>query len=255
MKNLFSVEGKTVLITGGSRGIGEMIATGFVENGAKVYITARKAQACNELAEELSKKGICISLPFDLGTMDGIAGITAELGKREPKLDVLINNAGAAWGEPIDEYTESGWDKVQNINLKGVFFLTQKMLPLLRKSASAENPARVINTASVNGIEPPELETYAYSSSKAGVIMLTRHLAKRLAREHILVNAIAPGPFPSQMMKATLDSMGDYIRANNPLGRIGTPEDAAGVAIFLASRASAYTTGATIPVDGGSAEV
>jgi NAD(P)-dependent dehydrogenase (short-subunit alcohol dehydrogenase family) len=255
MKNLFSVEGKTVLITGGSRGIGEMIATGFVENGAKVYITARKAQACNELAEELSKKGTCISLPFDLGTMEGIAGITAELAKREPKLDVLINNAGAAWGEPIDEYSESGWDKVQNINLKGVFFLTQKMLPLLRKSASAENPARVINTASVNGIEPPELETYAYSSSKAGVIMLTRHLAKRLAREHILVNAIAPGPFPSQMMKATLDSMGDYIRANNPLGRIGTPEDAAGVAIFLASRASAYTTGATIPVDGGSAEV
>jgi len=255
MKNLFSVEGKTVLVTGGSRGIGEMIATGFVENGAKVYITARKAQACNELAEELSKKGTCISLPFDLGTMEGIAGIAAELAKREPKLDVLINNAGAAWGEPIDEYTESGWDKVQNINLKGVFFLTQKMLPLLRKSASAANPARVINTASVNGIEPPDLETYAYSSSKAGVIMLTRHLAKRLAREHILVNAIAPGPFPSQMMKATLETFGDAIKAGNPLGRIGTPEDAAGVAIFLASRASAYTTGATIPVDGGSAEV
>ncbi|PKP78510.1 MAG: 3-oxoacyl-ACP reductase [Alphaproteobacteria bacterium HGW-Alphaproteobacteria-3] len=255
MKNLFSVEGKTVLVTGGSRGIGEMIATGFVENGAKVYITARKAQACNELAEELSKKGTCISLPFDLGMQEGIAGIAAELGKREPKLDVLINNAGAAWGEPIDEYTESGWDKVQNINLKGVFFLTQKMLPLLRKSASAANPARVINTASVNGIEPPDLETYAYSSSKAGVIMLTRHLAKRLAREHILVNAIAPGPFPSQMMKATLETFGDAIKAGNPLGRIGTPEDAAGVAIFLASRASAYTTGATIPVDGGSAEV
>ena len=255
MKNLFSVEGKTVLITGGSRGIGEMIATGLVENGAKVYITARKAQACNELAEELSKKGTCISLPFDLGTQEGIAGIAAELAKREPKLDVLINNAGAAWGEPIDEYSESGWDKVQNINLKGVFFLTQKMLPLLRASASAASPARVINTASVNGITPPELETYAYSSSKAGVIMLTRHLAKRLAREHILVNAIAPGPFPSQMMKATLESFGDAIKAGNPLGRIGTPEDAAGVAIFLASRASAYTTGATIPVDGGSAEV
>ncbi|PKQ02922.1 MAG: 3-oxoacyl-ACP reductase, partial [Alphaproteobacteria bacterium HGW-Alphaproteobacteria-12] len=175
--------------------------------------------------------------------------------KREPKLDVLINNAGAAWGEPLDEYSESGWDKVHNINLKGVFFLTQKMLPLLRKSASAENPARIINTASVNGITPPELETYAYSSSKAGVIMLTRHLAKRLAPEHILVNAIAPGPFPSQMMKATLETFGDAIRAGNPLGRVGTPEDAAGVAIFLASRASAYTTGATIPVDGGAAEV
>ncbi|MDE1172090.1 MAG: SDR family oxidoreductase [Parvibaculaceae bacterium] len=255
MKNLFNIEGKVALVTGGSRGIGEMIATGYVENGAKVYITARKAQACNETAERLSKIGTCISLPFDLGTMEGIEGLAAELAKREEKLDILVNNAGAAWGEPIDQYSEKGWDKVVDINLKGPFFLTQKLLPLLRKAGSAASPARIINTASINGIEPPALETYAYSSSKAGCIMLTRHLAKRLAKEHILVNAIAPGPFPSEMMKATLETLGDFIRAENPLGRIGTPEDAAGVAIFLASRASAYTTGAVIPCDGGAAEV
>lgn len=255
MKNLFNIEGKVALVTGGSRGIGEMIATGFVEAGAKVYISARKAQACNELAEELSKKGTCISLPFDLGTMQGIEGLASELARREEKLDILVNNAGAAWGEPIDQYSESGWDKVMSINLKGPFFVTQKLLPLLRKAATYEDPARVINIASINGIQPPELETYAYSSSKAGCIMLTRHLAGRLARENILVNAIAPGPFPSQMMKATLETFGDAIKASNPRKRIGTPEDIAGVAIFLSSRASAYTTGAVIPCDGGAAEV
>lgn len=255
MKNLFNVEGKVVLITGGSRGIGEMIATGFVENGAKVYISARKAAPCNELAERLSEKGFCVSLPCDLSTTEGVNWMAEELGRREEKLDVLINNAGAAWGEPIDDYSEKGWDKVFNINLKGPFFLVQKLLPMLRKAASEGAPARIVNTASVNGIEPPALETYAYSSSKAGMIMLTRHLAKRLAPEHILVNCIAPGPFPSQMMKETLETMGDAIRASNPLGRIGEPEDIAGVAIFLSSRASGYTTGACIPCDGGSAEV
>ncbi|HMM15123.1 MAG TPA: SDR family oxidoreductase [Parvibaculum sp.] len=255
MKNLFNIEGKVALVTGGSRGIGEMIATGFVEAGAKVYISARKAQACNELAEELSKKGTCISLPFDLGTMQGIEGLASELARREENLDILVNNAGAAWGEPIDQYSESGWDKVMSINLKGPFFVTQKLLPLLRKAATYEDPARVINIASINGIQPPELETYAYSSSKAGCIMLTRHLAGRLARENILVNAIAPGPFPSQMMKATLETFGDAIKASNPRKRIGTPEDIAGVAIFLSSRASAYTTGAVIPCDGGAAEI
>ncbi|MBA4793741.1 SDR family oxidoreductase [Phenylobacterium sp.] len=255
MKNLFSVEGKVVLITGGSRGIGEMIARGYVENGAKVYISSRKAEVCDRVAEELSEYGTCISLPFDLGGMDGIEGLANAVKERESRLDVLVNNAGATWGAPIDEYPEDGWDKTVDLNVKSIFFLTQKLLPLLRAAASADEPARVINIASVNGIEPPALETYAYSTSKAGCIMLTRHLAKRLAPEHILVNAIAPGPFPSKMMAATLAQAGDAIAKNNPRGRIGQPEDIAGVAIFLGSRASAYTTGATIPCDGGSAEV
>ncbi len=255
MKQLFDVRGKVVLVTGGSRGIGEMIARGFVENGATVYISSRKAEVCDSLAAELSAHGTCHSLPADVGSMAGIEGLAAALAARESKLDVLVNNAGAAWGAPIDDYPESGWDKVVDLNMKAPFFLTQKLLPLLRASAKADAPARVINIASVNGLEPPMLETYAYSSSKAGCIMLTRHMAKRLAADHILVNAIAPGPFPSQMMAATLAEHGDAIRAGNPLKRVGTPEDIAGVAIFLASRASAYTTGATVPCDGGSAEV
>ena len=255
MRNLFSVEGKSVVVTGGSRGIGEMIARGYVENGARVYISSRKAEVCDRLAEELSEYGSCASLPFDLSKMEGIVGLAAAVAAREPKLDVLINNAGATWGAPIDEYPEDGWDKTVDLNVKSIFFLTQKLLPQLRAAASADSPARVINIASVNGIEPPALETYAYSTSKAGCIMLTRHLAKRLAAEHILVNAIAPGPFPSQMMAATLARAGDAIARANPRGRIGQPEDIAGVAIFLGSRASAYTTGATIPCDGGSAEV
>jgi NAD(P)-dependent dehydrogenase (short-subunit alcohol dehydrogenase family) len=254
LKNLFSVEGKVVLVTGGSRGIGEMIARGYVENGAKVYISSRKAEVCDRVAEELSEFGTCISLPFDLGGMAGIEGLANAIKERESRLDVLVNNAGATWGAPIDEYPEDGWDKTVDLNVKSIFFLTQKLLPLLRAASTAENPGRVINIASVNGIEPPALETYAYSTSKAGCIMLTRHLAKRLAPEHILVNAIAPGPFPSKMMAATLAQAGDAIAKNNPRGRIGQPEDIAGVAIFLSSRASAYTTGAVVPCDGGSAE-
>ena len=254
MKNLFSVEGKVVLVTGGSRGIGEMIARGYVENGAKVYISSRKADVCDRVAEELSEYGTCISLPFDLGGMEGIEGLANAVKERESRLDVLVNNAGATWGAPIDDYPEDGWDKTVDLNVKSIFFLTQKLLPLLRAASTAENPGRVINIASVNGIEPPTLETYAYSTSKAGCIMLTRHLAKRLAPEHILVNAIAPGPFPSKMMAATLAQAGDAIAKSNPRGRIGQPEDIAGVAIFLSSRASAYTTGAVVPCDGGSAE-
>ena len=254
MRNLFNVEGKTVVVTGGSRGIGEMIARGFVENGAKVYISSRKAVVCDALAEELSAHGTCISLPFDLSNMAGVEGLAAALAQREPSLDVLVNNAGATWGAPIDDYPEDGWDKTVDLNVKSIFFLTQKLLPQLRAAATHEAPSRVINIASVNGIQPPTLETYAYSASKAACIMLTRHLAKRLAPEHILVNAIAPGPFQSHMMAATLARAGDAIARANPRGRIGTPEDIAGVAIFLASRASAYTTGTVVPCDGGSAE-
>ncbi len=255
MRNLFSVEGKNVLITGGSRGIGEMIARGYVENGANVFISSRKANVCDGIAEELSKHGKCTSLPFDLSEMAGVEGLAAALAAKVDKLDVLVNNAGASWGAPIDEFPESGWDKVMDLNVKSVFFLTQKLLPQLRAAATAAAPARVINIASINGLAPSTLETYSYSASKAGVIMLTRQMAKRLAGDHILVNAIAPGPFPSQMMAATLATAGDAIRASNPLKRIGQPEDIAGVAIFLGSRASAYTTGAVVPCDGGIAEV
>ncbi|MEN3161279.1 SDR family oxidoreductase [Tistrella mobilis] len=255
MQNLFDISGKVALVTGGSRGIGEMIATGYVENGARVYVSSRKATVCQQIADKLSERGTCIALPADVSTMAGIESLVAEITAREQKLDILVNNAGATWGAAIDDYPESGWDKVVDLNMKSVFFMTQKLLPLLRASASAAAPARVINIASINGINPTFLETYAYTSSKAGCIMLTRHLAKRLAAENILVNAIAPGPFPSQMMAATLAERGDEVIAEVPLGRIGQPEDIAGVAIFLASRAGAYTTGATIPCDGGAAEV
>lgn len=255
MRNLFDIQGRVAVVTGGSRGIGEMIATGYVENGAKVYVSSRKADACAEVAEKLSKIGTCVALPFDLGTMAGVTGLAAELAKREPKLDILVNNAGASWGAPIDEFPESGWDKVMDVNLKGVFFLTQKLLPLLRKAASPERAARVINVVSVDGMTPPRWESFPYSASKAGCIMLTRHLAARLAKEHILVNGIAPGPFDTKMLEWAMKDHRAEIAAANPLGRIGEPEDVAGVAIFLASRASAYLTGAIIPCDGGHAEV
>lgn len=251
MKNLFNVEGKTVLVTGGSRGIGEMIATGFVENGAKVYISSRKAEVCEELAAELSTKGTCTALPADLGEMAGVEALAAMVAEREGSLDVLVNNAGANWGAPIDEFPESGWDKVMDLNVKSLFFLTQKLLPQLRAAGSHENPARVINIASIDGLHAPGLETYSYSSSKAAVVQLTRHLAKRLAGDHINVNAICPGPFQSKMMAATLDAFGDAIAQSAPRKRIGEPEDMAGAAIFLASQASSYITGAHIPVDGG----
>ncbi len=251
MKDLFNVEGKTVLVTGGSRGVGEMIAEGFVQNGAKVYITARKKEACEATAERLSAMGFCEAIPVDLATSDGVETVSAGIEAREKQLDVLINNAGAVWAAPIDEFPEDGWDKVVTVNLKSVFFLTQRLLPLLRKSATPDDPARVINIGSIDGLHVPPLETFPYSASKAGVHHLTRALAARLAAEDIIVNAIAPGPFQSKMMAATLSALGDQIVANNPRKRIGTPEDIAGTAIFLASRAGAYTTGAVIPVDGG----
>ncbi|MBL1234260.1 MAG: SDR family NAD(P)-dependent oxidoreductase, partial [Rhodobiaceae bacterium] len=180
MKNLFDIKGKVAVITGGSRGIGEMIANGFVQNGAKVYITARKADPCNATAERLSEYGTCISLPYDLSTLEGVEGFAKEISDREEKLDILVNNAGASWGEPIDVFSEQGWDKVMDINVKGPFFLTQKLLPLLRAAATPEAKARIINIASINGLNPPSLETYSYSTSKAGMVMLTRHLASRL---------------------------------------------------------------------------
>ena len=251
MENLFSVEGKVALVTGGSRGIGEMIARGLAEAGATVYASSRKAEACEQVAKELSKTGTCHALPADLGSLDGVRALVSALGSRESRLDILVNNAGANWGAPLEEFPESGWDKVLDLNLKSIFFLTRDLLPLLRKGASAEDPARVVNIGSIDGIQVPALETYAYSASKAAVHHMTAVLARRLAPEHITVNAVAPGPFQSKMMAATLEQFGDAIVASCPRGRIGTPEDVAGAVIYLASRAGAYVTGATIPVDGG----
>ena len=251
MRNLFSVEGKVAVVTGGSRGIGEMIARGLAEAGARVYISSRNAGACQRVATELSKSGTCIALPADLSTPAGISQLVEELGARESQLDILVNNAGANWGAPLDEFPESGWDKVMDLNLKSIFFLTRDLLPALRKAASAEDPARVINIGSIDGLHAPLPETYSYSASKAALHHLTRVLARKLA-PNITVNAVAPGPFESKMMEATLDAFRDSIVAGVPRGRIGEPEDMAGVAIFLASRAGAYVTGTVIPVDGGS---
>jgi NAD(P)-dependent dehydrogenase (short-subunit alcohol dehydrogenase family) len=251
VKDLFSVEGKRVLVTGGSRGIGLMIAQGFVANGAKVYISSRKADVCDEVAAELSKQGTCVALPADLATQAECDRLGAELASREDGLEVLVNNAGANWGAPLEEFPDSAWDKVMTLNVKSVFNLTRACLPLLEKAGSAEDPARVINIGSIDGIQVPMLDTFSYSASKAAVHHLSRVLAKKLAEKHITVNAVAPGPFESKMMAATLASFGDSIAASAPLKRIGTPEDMAGVAIYLASRAGAYVTGAVIPVDGG----
>jgi NAD(P)-dependent dehydrogenase (short-subunit alcohol dehydrogenase family) len=255
LRDLFSVKGKIVLVTGGSRGIGEMIAEAYVAGGARVYISSRKRSACDELAERLSDIGECFSLPADVSKDEDRTSLVAAMHARESRLDILINNAGATWGAPIDDYPTDAWAKVMQLNLTSPFFLIQGLLPLLRAAGRKEDPARVINVASINGLVPPAMETFAYSSSKAGLVMLTRHLAKRLARENILVNAIAPGPFPTKMMAGILASAGDAVADANPLGRIGQPSDIAGVALFLGAKASAYTTGATIPCDGGLAEV
>jgi len=251
VSELFSIAGKTAVVTGGSRGIGLMIARGFVEAGARVYISARKAEQCDAAAAELSKSGACISFPADLGTEAGCGALAEEVARREEQVHILVNNAGANWGAPLEEYPDSAFDKVFAINVKGVFHLTRALLPLLRRAASDDDPARVINIGSIDGLQAPALETYAYSSSKAAVHHMTRVLAHRLAGDRITVNAIAPGPFESKMMAETLQRFGDSIRASCPLGRIGRPDDLAGTAIFLASRGAAYITGAVIPVDGG----
>jgi NAD(P)-dependent dehydrogenase (short-subunit alcohol dehydrogenase family) len=250
MNSLFDVSGKVVLVTGGSRGIGEMIATGFVESGAKVYISSRKADVCDALAAELSKSGSCTALPADLSTEAECRRLADEIAKRESHLDVLVNNAGATWGAPMAEYDEVAFERVLALNVKAIFHLTKFLRPLLEAVGTAENPARVINIGSIDGIHVPTMETYAYSASKAAVHQLTRHLAKALA-PNVTVNAIAPGPFESKMMHATLSAFGKEIAAAAPMKRIGQPSDMAGAAIFFASPAASYITGAILPVDGG----
>ncbi len=261
MKDLFSIRGKIALVTGGSRGIGEMIAAGFLASGAKVYISSRKADASETTAKRLATEygGECISLPADVADLASIEGLASALGERESQLDILVNNAGATWGAPLDEFPEVGWDKVMDTNVKGIFFLIQKLLPLLRQSASHDDPARVINVGSVDGIKTPIFDNFSYGPSKAAVHHLTRVMAARLVKENILVNGIAPGPFPTWMLSAGIGFGGEVegqdwegVGRANPRGRIGTMEDIAGLAIFLSSRAGAFTVGDIITCDGGS---
>ncbi len=250
IEQLFSVAGKVAIVTGGSRGIGAMIARGYVENGARVYITSRNAAVCDGLAAQLTMIGECISIPADLSKMADVERFAAEFAAREPKLDILVNNAGAAWGEPFDTFPEKGWDKVVDLNLKTPFFLTQALAGPLRRAASAERPAKVINIASIDGISVNPMETYSYAASKAGLIQLTRRMALRLAPEHIVVSAIAPGAFASEMNKAARDHA-DAVKERIPSGRIGVDDDMAGAAVYLASRAGDYVVGSTLVVDGG----
>ncbi|HEV2365430.1 MAG TPA: SDR family oxidoreductase [Caulobacteraceae bacterium] len=249
--DLFSLQGRVALVTGGSRGIGRMIAEGFLGQGAKVYIAARKADQCDAAAEEMSKGGrACVSLPKDLSTVEGCRALAARLSEREGKLDILVNNAGAAWLAPFDDFPESGWDKVVDLNLKSPFFLTQALHGLLKAAATDERPAKVINIASIDGIKLNPQETYSYHASKSGLIFLTQRLAAQLIKDSIVVTCIAPGAFASQMNRDARDRP-EAIARRIPSRRIGRDEDMSGAAIYLASRAGDYVVGATLVVDGG----
>ena len=252
MSALFSLEGRTALITGGSRGIGRMMAEGFLRQGATVYISARKAAACDATAAELSALGLgrCVSLPADVSTAEGIQALVAAYNAREAALDILVNNAGAAWGAPFDEFPESGWDKVVDLNMKSPFFLTQALHGALKAGAASGRPAKVINVASIDGQSVNPQETYSYAASKAGLIHLSKRLALRLIEDNIVVNAICPGAFASEMNRDARDH-GDAVAARIPARRVGVDDDMAGAAIYLASRAGDYVVGTTLTVDGG----
>jgi len=250
VKSLFSLESRAALITGGSRGIGKMIARGFLEHGARVYISSRKADQCEQAADELSKYGKCVAIPQDVSTVEGCKALECIYGKSETALDILVNNAGAAWGADFDEFPESGWDKVMNLNVKSPFFLTQAFHSRMKAAASKERPAKVIMIASIDGIRINPWETYSYQASKAALIHLTRRMAARLIIDHICVSGVAPGAFASDMNRAARDHE-DAVAKMVPAGRIGVDADMAGVAIFLASRAGDYVVGETIAVDGG----
>jgi 2-deoxy-D-gluconate 3-dehydrogenase len=249
--NLFSLKGRTALITGGSRGIGRMIAEGFLAQGARVYISSRKADVCDRTAAELSHGGgSCVSLPMDVSTVEGARALAAAYAAKEPALDILVNNAGAAWLAGFDDFPEKGWDKVMDLNVKSPFFLTQALGASLRAAARADRPAKVINIASIDGIYLTPIETYSYAASKSALIQLTRLMAARLARDHIVVSAIAPGPFKSDMNVRARDHEAETA-AQIPVKRIGTDLDMAGAAIFLASRAGDFVVGSVVTVDGG----
>ncbi len=253
ISELFDVSGKVAIVTGGSRGIGFMIAQGLVENGVRVYITARKADACDAAALRLSEHGTCVSIPADLSTDEGLASFVEQFTDYEDHLDILVNNAGAAWGAPIGDFPPAGFDKVLNVNVRAPFMLTQALLPQLKAAADPADPARVIMIGSIDGIKVPFGDNYSYSASKAGIHMLARHMAHHLVKDNITVNSIAPGPFESKMMSYMLDDpkRRATVVASTPRGRIGSPEDMAGATLFLASRAGAWLTGIVLPVDGG----
>jgi NAD(P)-dependent dehydrogenase (short-subunit alcohol dehydrogenase family) len=249
--DLFDLSGKTAVVTGGTRGIGLMIARGLLQAGARVYISSRKPDACAAAEAELAQHGTVSAIPADLSAEAECLRLAGLVGEREQALNVLVNNAGATWGAPLEEFPAAAWDKVVDLNLKTPFFLTRAFLPLLEAAGTQDDPARVINIGSIDGLRVPPFPTYAYSARKAGLHQMTRVLAKELGPRAITVNAVAPGPFESKMMAATLKTFGDAIAEAAPLRRIGRPDDMAGVAIYLASRAGAYVTGAVIPVDGG----
>jgi NAD(P)-dependent dehydrogenase (short-subunit alcohol dehydrogenase family) len=253
MSDLFKLEGKTALVTGGSRGIGFMIARGLAQAGVKVFISSRKAEELEAAATEIGRDGACEAITADVSSPEGARALGEAVLSATDRLDILVNNAGATWGAPLEEFPPSGWDRAMHTNLEGIFHLTVSLLAGLQAAASEEDPARVVNIGSVDGIRVPVMESYSYSASKAAVHMLTRHLAKRLAPEHITVNAIAPGPFESKMMAFMLrdDESRQAVESMVPLRRIGRPDDAAGLTIFLCSRAGSYLTGAVIPLDGG----
>jgi 2-deoxy-D-gluconate 3-dehydrogenase len=260
LQHLFSVEGKVALVTGGSRGIGEMIAAGLAANGARVFLSSRKAEVCDATANRLAEQfdAEVVSLPADLSGLDGVGDLADRLAAREDHLDILVNNAGVSWGASLEEFPENGWDKVMDTNVKGVFFLTQRLLPLLEARATAEEPSRVVNIGSVDGIRSPTFDTWSYGPSKAALHALTRQMGARLVGRNILVNAIAPGPFPTWMLSTGVGTGGDVegtdwdaVGQMTPRGRVGTAEDVAGLTLYLCSRAGAYTVGEVISCDGG----
>jgi len=248
IENIFDIKGKVALVTGGAKGIGAMIAQGLVEAGVKVYVSSRSAEACKAFAAEMSKIGECIALPTDLSNVENIETLANQLSEKEDKLDILINNSGTSWGAPLGEFPEKGWDKVMDLNVKAVFFLTQQLVPMIKAAASADDPARIITMSSVAGVSTESMGAFPYGTSKAAVTHLSKILAKELVNDNILVNAIGPGFFPSNMTRHFSEEM---MKSATPLGRIGRPEDIAGLVIYLCSKAGSFMTGNFIPLDGG----
>jgi len=252
LDSLFSLSGKTALVTGGAKGIGRMISEGLLQAGARVYISSRSADDCVVAAEEMSALGECQAFPHDLSGLEGIEALVADIQQAGHGLDILINNSGATWGAPLEEFPESGWDKVMDLNVKSPFFLIQKLLPLLKAAASSDDPARVVNISSVAGMVAATQSAYAYMASKAAISHLNKGLALDLAKDNITVNAVAPGFFPSKMTQHMSSDEGmEMLRSFTPLGRIGEPRDASGMVIYLCSQAGSFVTGIVLPLSGG----